>query len=289
MIKFYFTEAVKSIGRAKFSSLITVLTTAVSIIFTTLSIMLIIISSDIDTQIKDKIIINLFIQDSVTPDGIILLTEQLEKDPRIENVRFISKQDAANSFLEKSGTDFQKVLEENPLPASYAVKFKPEYISLETIDQLVMEFQKLDGIESAVYDANLTFRLLKLINSIKLVIYIVSVIFISLAIYLTYSTQKILINAKLEQYKTMKLVGAKLRTIKIPLILNGVFLGFVSALICLIPFNIFIYFLNQKYVNLDFTEIINFTNIIVLILGISLPILGSLITTRNITPKIERI
>ncbi len=289
MIIFYLSEAFKSIGRAKFSSLVTILTTAVCILFTTLSIILVAISTDIDTQIKEKIVINLFIDDAVDDQTISELKQKLESDNRIENVRFISKTDAAKSFIEESGTDFQEVIEDNPLPASFAIKFKPAFIKLETIDFLVKEFQNIEGIESAVYDANITFRLLKMVHSIKWIIYSVSVILILLAVYLTYSTQKILMNAKIEQYRTMKLVGAKMSTIKFPLIFNGILLGLIAALVCIVPFNIFIYYIKQKYVTLNFTEISNFTNITILILGISLPVLGSLISTKNITPKIERV
>ena len=46
-----------------------------------------------------------------------------------------------------------------------------------------------------------------------------------------YSTVKLIISSRFEELETMKLVGAKLTTIKIPVILNSMITGLIASLV----------------------------------------------------------
>ena len=48
--------------------------------------------------------------------------------------------------------------------------------------------------------------------------------------------KKIILHQKMEQYNTMKLVGAKLSTIKVPLLIYGLIVGLIASLICTVLF-----------------------------------------------------
>ncbi|MCB9250295.1 MAG: hypothetical protein H6613_17960 [Ignavibacteriales bacterium] len=123
----------------------------------------------------------------------------------------------------------------------------------------------------------------------KKIIYGVSIFLVLLSIYLVYSNNRLLLSSRLNQYNAMKLVGAKLSTIKIPIILNGIIMGIVSSLICLGLYFFAVNFLSKIYA----TEFIEKENLYIIglisLLGIVLGFLGSYLSTLNVTLKINKI
>ena len=72
MIRFYLTESIKSITRAKLASFFAIVTLSISIMFITTSFALVFLSNKIENLWKSEIKINLFLNDD-------LETEQLSK------------------------------------------------------------------------------------------------------------------------------------------------------------------------------------------------------------------
>jgi len=62
-------------------------------------------------------------------------------------------------------------------------------------------------------------------------LFIITGLLIFVAVYLVYSTIKLITSARMIELETMKLVGAKLSTIKMPLLLNGLFTGFLASIL----------------------------------------------------------
>ena len=121
----------------------------------------------------------------------------------------------------------------------------------------------------------------------KLIVFIVTVFFISIAIYLLYSTSKIILHQKLEQYNTMKLVGAKLSTIKIPLLIYGLIVGVAASLICMLLLYSIIIVLKIYYPTFQFDNYINFINLAFIILGLILGPIGVGLFAKKLSLKIE--
>jgi cell division transport system permease protein len=262
-------------------------TTAIAIIFVTFSIGLVVFSSTINNKLKENIRISLFINDSVSNYSNI--QNELKDNIYVESYRLISKREALKLMQEKTGKDFSAVLEANPLPASFEVKLHSDSVSTESIEPIVKTLESTNGIDDVVYDYTLTLRLLNYINSSKKIIYGVSIFLVLLSIYLVYSNNKLLLSSRVNQYDTMKLVGAKLRTIKIPIYFNGIIMGMISATICL---SIYYFAINiaSKFYNLSiFTFDVKYLIVLVIVLGIFFGFLGSFLATLNVSLKINKI
>ena len=125
------------------------------------------------------------------------------------------------------------------------------------------------------------------LNSIKGYLIVITGCVILIALYLVYTTVKLIMNSKAKEFETMKLVGAKLSTIKLPVLLNGLFAGILASVICIALFYFLLGYLDS------FKSILNLlqTNRIIhlLILIFTGPVLGSLVTyltLRRISLKI---
>ncbi|PIQ10625.1 MAG: hypothetical protein COW71_02330 [Ignavibacteriales bacterium CG18_big_fil_WC_8_21_14_2_50_31_20] len=286
MIRFYLTESIKSITRAKLASFFAVVTLSISIMFITTSFALIFLSNKIENSWKSEIKVNLFINDSIESEKLSQIKSKIVEFKEVADVNFISKQEAYKKFVEMTGEDFSKILETNPLPRSYTISFNNN-ISKNKITQIISKLQKIEGVDDVIYDYNLTFTILESIKSMRIIIFFLTILFTLIAIYLLFSTSKLVIAQKIEQYNIMKLVGAKLNSIKIPLLINGFILGIISSLICIIIFNVLYFFSQTIYPNIRFDNYLYFINFVFVFLGIILGPLGIGFFTKKLSLKVD--
>lgn len=289
MILYYLKETFNSLFRSKMGSLLIILTTAIAIIFVTFSVGLVIFSNSINKKLKDNISISLFVNDTVKTKNFIQIESQLKENTYLESYKLVSKAEALKKMEQKAGKDFLSVLEYNPLPASYVVKLHSDSVSTESIEPIIESLGKVYGIDDVVYDYNLTLKILNFINSSKKIIYGTSIFLVLLSIYLVFSNNRLLLSSRVTHYNTMKLVGAKLRTIKIPIYLNGIIIGIIAALICLGLYYVLLDFIDNYYriPLIDFDK--NYLIGIIFLLGMFLGFLGSFLATLNVSLRINKI
>jgi len=286
VVGFYISESFKSISRAKLATVISIITLSITIGFISLSTVLLLLSNKIEKNWKSQIKMNVFLSDSVSIKFTNVVEEALLENPLVKEVKYLSKADAQKKFLEVTGEDFKSILDINPLPNSFAVSFNNK-IDKSSITNVIDEFNRIKGVEEVVYDYNLTFTILEFLKSMKIIIFGVTILLISIAIYLLYSTSKIILHQKMEQYNTMKLVGAKLSTIKVPLLIYGLIVGLIASLICTVLFYSLIIALNNYYPTFQFDNYIIFINLSFVILGIILGPIGVGLFAKKLSLKIE--
>lgn len=289
MFFYYLKETFSSLLKSKLASLLIISTTAIAIIFVTFSIGLVVFSKVINSHLKDNIQISLFVSDSSNTRVINKIEKELSNNIYVSSQKFVSKKEALKIMKEKTGKDFSTVLDSNPLPAMFQVKLTADSVNAQTIEPIIKTLKKIKGIDDVVYDYSLTLKVLNYINESKKVIYSVSIILVLLSIYLVYSNNRLLLATRLNQYNTMKLVGAKLSTIKIPIILNGIVMGIFSSLICLIIYFAIENFLSQIYAAQFINNETYYIVSLIIVLGIFLGFLGSYLSTLKVSLKINKI
>ncbi len=289
MLIFYLTETLRSIRQSKLASFITIVSLSIAIIATNTSVALVLLSNKIDDELKERVELDIFLNTGTHQNDIVRFGNELKSDDRIQTVEYISKEKAESNFIKETGEDFKSILEANPLPASYRVKFKSQNVEQSTIESFVKEIEKKPFVDEVIYDYSTIIALINFINSSKYIIFAISFIFVLLAIYLVYSTNKLQLQNKIEKFNTMKLVGAKLSTLKIPIYLTGFMFGLIAAVISITLMFGFVEFVQRFYYNFNFLNYIYFGTLIIIISGLLYGILGSIITSRGITLKVNKL
>lgn len=286
MLIFYIKETFRIFKRSTITTVITITITSIAVFLSSLSVFLIFMSSDFSDKIKQNIEVNLYLKDSLPKSDIEKIKLTLEEKPFIKTVNFISKEQASQEFINEAGEDFRSVLDYNPLPNSFKVRFKSEMISENNFEQLVKELKKINGIDDIVYDYTVVVRILKILRSLRFGIYITSLLLILLSIYLVYSNNRMQYEANKTLYKTMKLVGAKLSTLKTPIILYSILIGLFSSLICFLINNLILNLLTILNINLKFSSNFGVIHIITFLSGITMAFLGSYFSFVKVSLKI---
>ncbi|NMB83432.1 MAG: hypothetical protein GYA14_16610 [Ignavibacteria bacterium] len=283
---FYLKETLRIFKRSSIATIVTITITTIAVFLSSLSVFLIFMSRDFSDRIKQNIEINLYLDESLSKTDIELLKTTIEEKPFISSAKFISKEKASQDFIEETGEDFRSVLDYNPLPPSFVVKFKAGMITEKNFDQYLRELKSLSGISDIVYDFTVIVRILKILRSLEYVIYITSFLLIILSIYLVYSNNRMQFENNKTLYNTMKLVGAKLSALKIPIVLYSLLIGLISSIICFLINYIILNLLTAININLKFSFDFGVIHVITFIIGITLGILGSYFASMKVTLKI---
>ena len=289
MIKFYFSEALKSLFRSKFSSIISIISICIAIGFSVLSIGVIFLSQEIEDRLIGRIEVNVFVSDSLSNDELVSVERKIKQTKLVASVTMIDREKAREEFIKETGEDFLSVLDLNPLPISFRVKFdadiKEEAILINSVDDL----RNIPNVTEVVYDYDLIMKIIKYLDSGKILIYSAQAVFIIISIFLIYISGRIDFKLKADEYETMKLVGAKLKVLKLPIVIKSLILGLAASGLSILIFYILIYSFQKAYKQINFDTIHYFVNIIILILGVVFGLIGSYFATRKINLKIEKV
>ena len=120
---------------------------------------------------------------------------------------------------------------ENPLPDTLRVKVdKPE-----NIDEVFNKIKPIQGVEDMGYAKELAKKMQVLMHVVNTTMIFVIIISAALTITIINNTIQLVIQARKEEIEIMRLMGVSNWYIKTPLIMQGAFYGFVSAVIAVLP------------------------------------------------------
>ncbi|MFN3872704.1 MAG: cell division protein FtsX [Ignavibacterium sp.] len=276
-MSFVIKESFKLILRSKLNFILNLISLTLCVLLIVLSFYLVRASKYLQEYVQQNISLNIFIKDNINSEYLKIFSERLSSQPFTSKIEFVSKEKAAEIFLKETGEDFRKILEYNPLPASFILYLKNEYTSGDSINKVINEIQREEIVTEVVSKMEFLQKVISFSEKAKMYIFIFTGFILIVSIYLVYSTVKLIMNSKYDELETMKLVGAKLSTIKLPIIINIVLIGLIAGIICLA-----IFYTTLTLFSIDFKLILNLTGIdlkllvlMILILG---PVIGSFVT-----------
>ncbi|MCX8106261.1 MAG: permease-like cell division protein FtsX [Ignavibacterium album] len=276
-MSFVLKESFKLILRSKLNFFLNLISLTLCVILIVLSFYLVRASRFLQEYVQQNITLNVFIKDNFSSDSLNNFAVYLKKQPYVSKVEFIPKEKAAEIFLKETGEDFRKILEYNPLPASFTLYLNKEYTTTDSLKKIIGSIEKEEIVTEVVSKMEFLQKVISFSEKIKLYIFIITGFILLVSIYLVYSTVKLIMNSKYEELETMKLVGAKLSTIKLPIIINIIFIGILAGLLSILLFYSVITFFR-----IDWTLLINMTgfNLIIIISLLLLlgPFIGTIVT-----------
>jgi cell division transport system permease protein len=287
MIYFWFKEALKLIARSKFSFLLALTSITLSVILITVSVFIILFSNQFEDKLKSNIVISVFIKDNPTDKEIDQIKTDLAQIEYLSSSEFINKDKAAEIFIKETGEDFRKILDYNPLPASFNLKLKIEYANRDSIKKIIKSLDSFNWSDEVIFRQDFYQKILSYIDQAKLYVFGLTGLIFLVSLYLVYSTVRLILNSKYSEMETMKFVGAKLSTIKMPIIINSALIGSFAGLIALSIIWVIYFYLKGFLGSID-SIIPNKIDFIILLLALG-PVIGILVTIlslRKISLKI---
>jgi cell division transport system permease protein len=198
-------------------------------------------------QIKDKVDINVYFTTDAVPGDMLALKTSLEALPEVEEVVYISREEAIEAFRNRHEDDALTLqaldeLGENPLGAALRVRTK-ETSQYESVAAYLDEQKNrptsgqgfLDRVNYAQNKEAID-RLTAIIGAVERASYLTTIILIAASILITFNTVRLAIYTSREEITVMRLVGAGNMFIRGPFILQGLMYGVVAGVITLLLF-----------------------------------------------------
>ena len=239
-IRRYFRDAIHGVFRNFSLSLASISCITITLIVVAISLVL---SSNVENfseSIRKDVTVVLFLKGDTTSEDEDKIKKELESIENIDDstIVFKSKIESANEL--KEGNDvFATTVdgwtpETNPLLDSYMFKVK----EIEDIDDTIKEVEKLsftkDKINNINYGEDIVQQLIVVFNVVEKVCIVAVVALVLVTAFLITNTIKLAIYSRKREIEIMRLVGASNISIKIPFIIEGLFIGIFGSILPII-------------------------------------------------------
>jgi len=228
-IRYTFRDAFRSIGRHKGMALASVLTIAISLFILGSTLLLVVNSQHLVSEMESQVEINVFLQLDTERQDALALQKKIEKIPGFESLKFIPKEDALVNMQGRFGkeTDLLGALGgNNPFPDSYSIKAQ----SAEKVTTMALEIEKLSEVENIIYGKDWVDKLVAFTSWMKNVGLAIIIGMLIAGLFLITTTIRLTVFTRKKEINIMKYVGAANWFIRFPFFLEGMLIGFLGAL-----------------------------------------------------------
>lgn len=239
-LKRYFRDAAHGVFRNFSLSLASISCITITLIVVAVSLVLSMNVQNFSDSIRKDVTVVMFLKGDTTKEDETKILNELKSITNIEDssIIFKSKTESANEL--KNGNEiFASTVdrwteETNPLLDSYMFKVK----EIEKIDDTINEVKNLsftkDKINNINYGEDIVHQLIVVFNVVKKVCIVAVASLVLVTAFLIANTIKLAIYSRKREIEIMRLVGASNISIKIPFIIEGLFIGIIGAVIPII-------------------------------------------------------
>ncbi|MBN1349009.1 hypothetical protein JXJ21_06345, partial [candidate division KSB1 bacterium] len=142
-----FREGISGLRRAKLSCLLSIITITISLFLIGGILVIALNMHQILSSIRARMELEVFLDNSISGEKIRALQQQIASIEGVEKTEFISKEQAAEYFLSEFKQDITEILDANPLPASFRIKFSQSHQTAEGADSILNSIEGLPGID----------------------------------------------------------------------------------------------------------------------------------------------
>ena len=239
-IRRHFHEAFTGIARHFAMSLSAASAVTVTLLLMSVLILTIGNISQITMDLQESVKIFVRIDAEVEDAEIPSLQRQVEQIEGVTHVTYSSKDEELDKLIEEFGEDGQMFEiyrgENNPLSRAFVVEIGQNY----NIADISRRIGYIRGVSEGMFGGTNTESFIRTLSMIRTGGVVIVLALGMLAIFLISNTIKITIFARQEEITIMRHVGATNGYIRMPFILEGVFIGILGAILPIL-FTIFAY------------------------------------------------
>lgn len=226
-------DGIKSVGRNFSLSIASISCITITLIIVAIAILASYNVDNFTKLIKKDVTAVVFLKSDITEEEVSQLERKIKTIPNVdtENLEFESKQQILDDFKDTSEV-LQNIMSsweegENPLKPTFLVKV----LDLTKLKDTVNELSKLEGVEVIKYGEGMVEKLITTFDMIERITFIVVIALIFVTAFLISNTIKLTISSRKREIEIMRLVGASNFFIRLPFIIEGLFLGLLGAII----------------------------------------------------------
>ena len=233
-IRRYVRDAAKSVIRNFSLSLASISCITITLIVVAFSLVISYNVENFTKSIRKDVTMVIFLKSDATKQDASRIEKAIRSTGNVEKLTFKTKQEQAKETA-KENEVFSAIIGEwtddtNPLLDSFELKLK----NVDNIKETADTIKKLKKVNNVSYGEDMVNQLVTIFNVVKKVSVTAVVALIVVTAFLIANTIKLAIYARKREIEIMRLVGASNISIKIPFVIEGLFLGLLGSIIPII-------------------------------------------------------
>lgn len=241
-------DSFKSVFRNFSLSLASISCITITLIVVAIAIILSQNVNNFASLVEGDVTIVTFLKRDVTDSQTDAIKDKIDKMPYIESVVYKSKMELSREMMDSSDV-FSSVMQNwdeksTPIQATFQVKVK----DINEIKYVADEISKLDGVDIVKYGEGMVEQLVSLFDMVRKVSIGMVIALVIVTAFLITNTIKITIFSRKREIEIMRLVGSSNINIKVPFILEGLFLGLMGSIV---PIILTVFGYNKLYEKFD--------------------------------------
>ena len=290
MLRRSIRDAFKSVFRNFSLSLASISCITITLLIVAAAILVTFNVENFTSEMESDLTIVVFLDNGISEEQIANVQEEIENIDNVESLVFESK-NAVKESMQEENEVFDEIMstwssEDNPLKDTFQVKVKDVTKIADTAEAI----EKMDQVSVVRYGEGMVDNLLLAFRTVEKVAYGMVIALVLVTVFLIINTIKLTIFSRKREISIRRLVGASNFTIKTPFIVEGMFLGFLGAIIPVLGvcfgyvalYNHFDGYLYSQLIQLVEPEpFIYFVSLAVVVIGMLVGMIGSASAVRK--------
>lgn len=223
---------------------------------------------------KQNVQLNIYFKDDAQEADIVRMQKKLENEPYVIKATFVSKDEGLRNWQKDMGESPQEMLGFNPFPNSIDVHFKPDFVTVDSLEVLKKQLEKNMDVREVTYDKIVVDNIDRNVKTVGIILLSLALLMAAVSIALINNTIRLTLYSKRFIIKSMQLVGATQGFIRRPFIYRGFSVGLLSSIFASLLLLGTLYVLTENFKDLAMLQ--NYLHIGILLLGLG--VLGMLIS-----------
>lgn len=233
-------EALASLWRGRQAAVVAIVTNAAAL--TVLGALLLVTRNlgPVADRWRAAAELSVYLRDEVTADDLAAVERLLAASPLVAERQYVSKEEALTRFR-REFTDLAAITDgfpDNPFPASFEVRLRPEAARAGAADELAARLARLAGVADVRYDRQWIERVVGAITLVRGVgLGIVGILMLAAALTVV-NVVRLACYVRREEIEIMQLVGAPLAYVRGPFVVEGILQGGLGAALALLALGV---------------------------------------------------
>ncbi|MEM9858943.1 MAG: permease-like cell division protein FtsX, partial [Bacteroidota bacterium] len=192
-------------------------------------------TTQLTSIIKENIEVQVYLKKGISDNQRIQVQKTISAKDYVSRkndelqIKYVSKKQAAEKFIENTGEDFTAFLGDNPLRDAYIVNVAAENQGADELQEIKAEIEKITGVFEVVYVESLVESINKNLATISIALLSFAIVLIIIVILLINNTIKLALFSQRFLIRSMQLVGAKATFIQKPFLMRSVWHGLMAG------------------------------------------------------------